>query len=202
MIAQLKPQTARAEPAWTPPAQGKWTDADFVKLPEDGWRYEILRGELFMAPPPGERHQFTSSNLLVALMNFVKPRKLGRVYTAPLGVRLPRAGAIVQPDVVFVAAARAAEVIAEEGLRGAPDLIVEILSPSNWLTDRRDKFQLYQENGVREYWIVEPQLCVAEVFVLRGNQFTLLGRWSAGEIARSEILAGFEIALNEICGGE
>lgn len=204
MVVQLKPQvapTAVAEKPWPPP-QGEWTYDDFLRLEDDSWRYEVIRGELYMSPPPSERHQYASMRLAVRFDNFVTPRKLGRVYAAPFGVILGDIATPVQPDIVFVSAERIAAVVAEDGLHGAPDLIVEILSPSNWLTDRRTKFEIYQEAGVREYWLVNPKTCVAEVFVLREGEFALLGRWGAGEVARSEVLAGFEIALDEVCGKE
>ena len=202
MVVQLK-QSASAPPVdqeWTAPPQGKWTYTDFLRLAEDGWRYEIIRGELHMTPPPSERHQFVSIQLSAALFNFCKARKLGRVYAAPIGVILGDTATPVQPDLVFVAAERVATVVAEDGLRGAPDLIVEILSPSNWLTDRRTKFEVYQNAGVREYWIVDPQMRVAEVFVLHEGAFALLGKWGAGELIRSQVLEGFEIAVDEMCG--
>ena len=203
MAIQMKPQAAPVASGkpWPPP-QGEWTLEDFLRLADDGWRYEVIRGDLHMSPPPSERHQFISANLMYALMIFVKNRKLGRVYAAPIGVMLGDLATPVQPDLVYIAADRVANVVSEEGLSGAPDLIVEILSPSNWLTDRRTKFEVYQEAGVREYWVVDPKICVVEVFVLRDKAYTLLGRWSSGETARSEVLSGFEIGLNEMCGIE
>jgi len=202
MVIQTKPQKTVDEKTWQPPPQGEWTYEDFLRLEDDGWRYEVIRGELLMSPPPRERHQYISQMLSVAFQNFVRPRKLGRVYVAPFGVVLGDAAMPVQPDIVFVSAARIAAVVHEEGLRGAPDLIVEILSPSNWMTDRRTKYELYQEVGVREYWVVDPKTCVAEVYVLREGQYTLFGRWGAGESAKSDVLNGFEIGLNEMCGIE
>ncbi len=201
MVAPIKPQApVVVGQAWTPPPQGEWTYDDVMRLPEDGWRYEVIRGELFMTPPPSERHQFFSMRLATRFDNFVTKHKLGRVYAAPIGVVIGDEATPVQPDIVFVSQERIAQVVVEEGLRGAPDLIVEILSPSNWLTDRRDKFQLYQRVGVREYWIVDPKTIRVQVYVLRDGQFVEIGDWGAGEIAHSEILAGFEIAMNELAG--
>ncbi|MBI3913450.1 MAG: Uma2 family endonuclease [Chloroflexi bacterium] len=139
---------------------------------------------------------------IYALKHFVKPRKLGKVYSAPIGVVFGKTATPVQPDIIFVSTARLAALARQDGIYGAPDLIVEILSPSNWLTDRRTKFELYREQGVREYWLVDSKTCVAEVYVLRDREYVLLGRWGAGESARSEVLAGFEIAIDEVCGKE
>jgi len=183
-----------AEKVW-PPSQGEWTYADFLRLPDDGWRYEVIRGELHMSPPPREQHQYASVELTLAIGNFVKARKLGRVYAAPFGVILGDIATPVQPDLVFVSAERIEAVVTEDGLKGAPDLVVEILSPSTWLTDRRTKFEVYQEAGVREYWVVDPKVGTIEVFVLREGEYALLGRWGVGDTARSEVLAGLEIAV-------
>jgi Uma2 family endonuclease len=204
MAVQLKmpPVMTETEQKWQPPPQGQWTYADFLNLPSDGWRYEIIRGELYMSPPPKERHQYSSTRLVVAFDNFVKPRKLGRVYAAPIGVTIGELATPVQPDIIFVARERLKKVVTEDGINGAPDLIVEILSPSNWADDRRTKFRLYEQAGVREYWIVDPRACTVEVFVLRGKTYDLLGKWGVGEAARSEILSGFQVAVGDLCESE
>jgi Uma2 family endonuclease len=110
---------------------------------------------------------------------------------------LPTQPVPVQPDIFFIRAERA-DIIGETQVRGAPDLVVEVLSPSNWMYDRREKFTLYQEAGVTEYWIVDPDLQTIEVSVLRGETFTLLGRWEMGEQAHSEALPGFIISLADL----
>ena len=194
MAVELKAIAKERE--WPPP-QEEWTYEDYRRLPDDGWRYEVIKGRLYMAPPPSERHQRASMRLSVGFDNFVESRGLGRVYAAPFEVVLPEA--VVQPDIVFISTERVEEIVTPDGVRGAPDLVVEILSPSNWLTDRREKFELYGSSGVREYWIVDTKTPSIEVFVLREKEYELLGRWGAGEKARSEVLAGFEIAVDEVC---
>src|SRR5713101_6668561 len=132
------------ERAWPPP-QGQWTHADWLKLPDDGWRYEVIKGELFMDPAPLEPHQRIEIAFAVALTNFVRAGKLGRVYVAPIEVRL--GDSPVQPDILFIAQDRVKPLVTRERIAGAPDLIIEIRSPGTWLVDRREKFNLYREYG-------------------------------------------------------
>lgn len=195
------PERTKVEARDWPPPQGEWTYEDYLRLPDDGWRYEVIKGVLHMAPPPQEPHQRASSELHFAMTGFVKSRGLGRVYAAPFEVRLPDTSP-VQPDLVFVAAERIDEIITSKRIEGVPDLIVEILSPSNWLFDRRDKYEYYETSGVREYWIVDPKACIVEVFVLREGQYALLGKWSVGQEARSEVLSGFTVTVEDVCKGE
>jgi Uma2 family endonuclease len=105
---------------------------------------------------------------------------------------------IVEPDIVFVLQARLA-IVQEEKIVGAPDLAVEVLSASTAHIDRGKKFQIYAQAGVREYWIVDPDACTIELFVQRNGFYELLGKHSAGETVRSEILPGFKVKVDEIC---
>lgn len=193
---------ARARP-W-PPRRGEWTYEDYARLPNDQWRYEIIKGELRMAPAPRTRHQEVGFNLKLFLGQFVQAHRLGKVYDAPVDVILSdnvtdaTLAAPVQPDILFIAQKRL-DIVQEKFIAGAPDLIVEILSPSNWLDDRRDKFMVYEAAGVREYWIVDPDNCTVEVFVLRGDQYMQVGRYAPGDTIVSDVVAGFEIAVSEFC---
>jgi Uma2 family endonuclease len=184
------------EKKW-PPEQGQWTYEDWLRLPDDGFRYEVLDGELHMAPPPATMHQTALVNLSNAIYNFARERRLGRVWVAPCGVLLPGQPVPVQPDIFFVSAARR-DIIGEEYVEGAPDLVVEVLSPSNWLYDRREKFQAYLAAGVPEYWIVDYRARTVEVFVREGGAYTLLDKFEAGDVARSRVIAGFQIAVDDI----
>jgi Uma2 family endonuclease len=189
-------RTAPQERPW-PPEQGQWTYEDWLRLPDDGFRYEVLNGVLYMTPPPRIRHQLTLENLSRRLGNFVAERKLGWILFAPCGVRLPGQPVPVQPDILFVRAERR-DIIGEEYVEGAPDLVVEVLSPSNWLYDRTEKFRAYQEAGVLEYWIVDYRARIIEVFVLEGGAYALLDKSGPGEVARSKVLAGFEVVVDEV----
>lgn len=190
----LKPRP-KVKSEW--PQQGEWTYEDWLRLPSDGHRYEILNGELYMTPPPTVRHQLASSNLSSALNSFVQQRNLGRVLYAPCGVDLPTQPVPVQPDIFFISHERR-EIIGEDYIEGAPDLVVEILSPSNWLYDRREKFQAYQKAGVPEYWIVDYRAHTIEIFFLEEGVYVLLGQYGSGEFAHSRVLEGFEVAVDEV----
>jgi Uma2 family endonuclease len=193
-----RPKRAEHQRPWPPP-QKEWTLEDWQQLPDDGWRYEVIDGVLHMTPPPRTRHQIILAALFARMWFHVHQNQLGEVIPAPCAVQLPTQPVPVQPDLFFIRIERAG-IIGETQVEGAPDLVVEILSPSNWLYDRREKFTLYQEAGVAEYWIVDPNLQQVEVFVLREGAYALLGRWGMGEEAHSETLTGFTIPLAGLFG--
>ncbi len=186
----------RAEYEWPP--QGKWTYEDYCRLPEDGWTYEIIEGELFMSPAPLTRHQRCKGNLFAALWNFSDDHEAGMVLDAPTDVVFPGLATPVQPDIIFVGKERL-DIVKEERVEGAPDIVVEVLSPGNWLVDRRDKFRIYTKAGVREYWLVDPTARTIEIFYLRGGVYALIGKYGVSETVRSEVLPGFEVKVENIC---
>jgi Uma2 family endonuclease len=189
-------EVTTAERAW-PPAQGEWTYEDWLKLPDDGYRYEVIDGVLYVSPPPLIRHQRTSIRFETRFMDFLKLHPLGEILHAPVGVRLPNQPVPFQPDIVFVRAERLG-IIGEHYIEGAPDLVVEILSPSNWLYDRREKMRVCQEAGVPEYWIVDPRAETVEIYVLEQGIYELAGQYSRGQVAASRVLPGFEVLVEEI----
>jgi Uma2 family endonuclease len=163
-----------------------FTYTDYLQLPGEE-RYEIISGELFLAPAPGERHQAVSRNLGFLLWQHVRERKLGEVYYAPLDVVLSDTD-VVQPDLVFVSEERR-HLIRAEGLFGAPDLVVEILSPATRERDLGPKMHLYFRSGVREYWVVDPEEQAVLVYLPGG--FALHGRFRPGQPLSSPLLPGF-----------
>ena len=180
------------------PPQNKWTYEDYRRLPDDGWIYEVLEGELYMSPPPIPIHQENSGNFFAAFHAYARKHDSGKVYDAPIEVVLADWATPVQPDIVFITKERL-HIIKRSRIEGAPDIIVEILSPSNWLTDRREKFEVYAKAGVREYWIVNPIARTIELFVLRADRYALIGKYGVGETVRSEVLPGFEIKVEDVC---
>jgi Uma2 family endonuclease len=180
------------------PPQGEWTYEDYRRLPDDGWRYEIIEGELFMSPAPDPIHQECGFELMATFRDFNKKHNLGKVYIAPIDVILPGLATPVQPDGLFIFKERL-HIVKKGQIEGAPDIVVEVLSPGNWLTDRREKFQNYAKAGVREYWIVNPLARTIELFVLRKGRYELIGKYGFGETVRSEVLPGFEVQVEEIC---
>lgn len=199
MILDFTSPTETATPAtvnWPP--QGQWTYEDYCRLPEDGWIYEVIEGELHRSPAPQIRHQICKGNLFAAFWNYNKQHKAGAVLDAPSDVILPGYTTPVQPDIIFVLKDHL-EIIKKEQVEGIPDILVEVLSPWNWNVDRQKKFKVYAKAGVPEYWIVDPDQRTIELYVLRGNTYHLLGKYGASETARSNVLSGFEVAVEDIC---
>ena len=157
------PVVTAAAPLVGPP-QGRWTYADYAALPDDGNRYEIIAGVLYMTPAPGTGHQSVSARLVTFLVTHVEFAGLGRVFAAPVDVELAP-DTVVQPDIVVVLSANLHR-ITPSRIIGAPDLVVEILSPGTAGYDRREKQDAYARSGVGEYWIVDPGAQTVELLTL------------------------------------
>ena len=161
--------------------------------------YELLGGELVEVASPTEYHQRISGNLELILRQFVQEKELGRVYHAPLDVVLREGDEreVVQPDIFFISKERE-KIIAEEEIRGAPDLVIEVTAPATEDRDRHYKKTLYARHGVKEYWIVDPEARKVEVFALGEKGFGLVKAYEAGEALKSPLLEGLEVDLNEV----
>ena len=136
---------------------------DVLRMPDDGNRYEFIGGRLYVTAAPATRHQRISKRLHWALMEVLERPGHGQIFYAPLLVEFPGTGDRVQPDILFVANERRG-IIGEKQVTGAPDLVVEIVSPSTAHRDRGIKLDLYARCGVREYWIVDPVEDVVDVW--------------------------------------
>ena len=145
------------------PGIHKLTLADYERIPPDGNRHEFLGGEEFVTPAPDVGHQRSSGKLQFLLAQHVKEGSLGEVFAAPTDVVLSDED-IVQPDLIFISTDRSA-IVGEKNIQGAPDLVIEILSPSTAHVDRTLKRDLYARAGVREYWIVDRAARLVEVHV-------------------------------------
>ena len=179
-----------------PGSQIKFTYRDYLNAPADR-RYELLDGELTMAPAPGESHQRVAALLGWKLVQFVTENGLGRVYPAPFDVVLSDTD-VVQPDLVFVSRARA-HVLTAANVRGAPDIVVEILSPSTAERDRTFKRTLYARHGVREYWLVDTAgESVAVLLLDDRGAYQVAGTYRAGETLVSSILPGFLLNVDDL----
>jgi Uma2 family endonuclease len=130
------------------------TYADYLQMPDDGQRYEIIQGELFVSAAPSIRHQEVLGNLYRLTDGHVRTNNLGRIFFAPVAVLLTP-DEPVEPDLVYVVREHL-KIIAGMAIHGAPDLIIEVLSPTGESRDRVVKFNRYAQVGVREYWIVDP----------------------------------------------
>lgn len=179
-----------ADQVW--PEQGQWTYEDFLRLPDDGVRYEIVDGVLYMTNAPDPEHQSAVGEVFVAIRQAVKPADAGVVYTAPIEVHLPGVAQPVQPDILFIAQARR-DIVKDKFIEGAPDLIVEITSPSTARADRKVKLDAYERAGVREYWIVNPRTRFIEMYVLARGEYALHGEFGPGERVASTVLPGLEL---------
>jgi len=170
---------------------------DYLHLPPDRLRHEIIDGEHYVTPAPTPRHQRISRRLVTALDIYLRDHPLGEVLNAPLDVILSSYD-VVQPDVVYVSNERAA--IAQDGVRGAPDLAIEILSPTTRKTDEVAKRKLFERVGVREYWIVDPELDLVKIYRREGERFTRIGEFSReeGHLIQTPLLPGLQISLEEL----
>jgi Uma2 family endonuclease len=175
----------------------KFTYEDYKNLPEsETKRYELLEGELVMVPSPTFEHQDISVHLEFALYEFVHKHDLGIVLHAPLDVVLDDEN-VVQPDIIFISKARS-QIIYKEAIRGAPDLVIEILSPSTGERDRTIKKKLYARAGVMEYWLVDPESKTIEVLKLSEAGFERVALYKRDEMLTSPVLPGLRIPLKEI----
>jgi Uma2 family endonuclease len=174
------------------------TYEDYLLFPDDGKRHEIIEGDHYVTPAPRTKHQRISANLTVALASFVKRRGMGLVLAAPSDVILSDDN-VVQPDLLFVSTARAG-IVTEDNIRGAPDLVVEIISETTRKKDEVTKRKLYERFGVQEYWVVDPELETVKIFRRTQEGYGRAVELSkeSNDILTTELLAGFDLALTEI----
>lgn len=177
--------------------QGTWTYEDWLNFPDDSWKYEIIDGELYMTPPPAINHQRSSLKLARKMADHAEDNDLGEVLEAPCAVRLPNQAVPVEPDIFFIKKEHL-NIIEEKEINGVPDLIIEILSPSNISYDRDKKFLVYQAAGVPEYWLVNYWQKTVELFTLTKGAYTLAAKYQLGDTVVSQQLAGFKIAVKTI----
>ena len=185
-----------------PAEKKRYTFAD-VLIWDENERTEIIGGEaVMMPPPPTSTHQKISGELFYQLYNYLKGKKC-EVYAAPFAVRLfekdgdspEDVDTMVEPDISVVCDPGK---IDKHGCKGAPDMVVEILSPSTQRHDRFTKFSLYQRAGVREYWIVDPDSGVAQSFVLEDGRYSVKEFGAAGDKMKVNVLEDCVIDLLEV----
>jgi Uma2 family endonuclease len=172
------------------------TYEQFRELPDDGKRYELIRGEVHLSPSPTTKHQWISHNLDLSLGPFVLKNGLGEVLAAPLDVRLSDDTAL-QPDLIFVSNARIG-IIQEDFIAGAPDLVVEILSPSTAAHDRATKLRLYAEAGVPEVWFLDANARTVELLKLHGNKYLVDSILAGDDVLTSNLFPGWALPLSEL----
>ena len=175
----------------------KLTVADYLDTPE-GVRCQLLDGELILAAAPSNKHQTILLTLAASLRSFVRSSDWGKVWIAPFDVVLSDHD-VVQPDLLFVSHARDA-IITAANIQGAPDLAVEVLSPGTEGYDRGYKQELYARHGVREYWLVDPDLETIEVLTPGNGGFVRYALYNRRETLTSPLLPGLAMALAAVFG--
>ena len=181
----------------TQTGQGQYTYADYLLTPEDV-RYELIEGELIMAPAPIPRHQRISMKFSILMGPFIDANGLGELFAAPTDVHLSDRN-VLQPDLFFISAARE-HIIGEVNIQAAPDLVIEIASTSTEERDRTVKQDLYALFGVLEYWRAYPLTNTVEVLRLENGRFMSMGVYGLGDTLSTPLLPGLEIDPNEIFG--
>ncbi|WP_018085186.1 Uma2 family endonuclease [Desulfurispora thermophila] len=174
---------------------GPYTYADYC-LTEEGGRCFLMEGELVMVPAPRTVHQRISKMLQKFIDRFVESHSLGEVLYAPLDVYLSEKD-VLQPDIVFISRDRL-HIITEENIQGAPDLVIEILSPATARYDKVTKSRLYYRYGVQEYWLVDPDGQVVQVFQRGERYWNLYDAFAVDHTLTSPLLPGLEIPLAQV----
>lgn len=173
----------------------RWTYEEYYRL-DDDQRYEIIDGNLLMAPAPDTWHQDWIGELHLLLQHHVKRHTLGKVFLSPTDVVLDSENT-VQPDLIFVSAANVG-IIKQRAIFGTPDLLIELISPSSVRRDRYDKKELYARFGVKEYWIGDPANKSLEILTLKEGRYELYCAAQVNGKLTSLVLAGLEFDLTEI----
>lgn len=176
----------------------KLTYEDYLLFPDDGRRHELIQGDHFMTPAPNTKHQRISLRLSSTLEAWVRRNHLGLVLTAPYDVVLSDED-VVQPDLLFISTARLS-IVTDTNVRGAPDLIVEILSEATRKKDEVTKRKLYERYGVQEYWLVDPELETIKILRLSGDHYVRAAELAkeAQDVLTTPLLPGLSLPLAEL----
>jgi Uma2 family endonuclease len=189
-MVQFLPEETIVEPGHS---STKLTFADYELFPDDGLRHEIIDGAHFVTASPVTRHQRISRELLYLFTGFLKAHPMGEVFDAPFDVVLSFFDVVV-PDLVYISNQRA-HLLTEKNLQGVPDLVVEILSPTTRPRDERLKRDLYERAGVEEYWLVDPERNVIDVYRRESGGFQPPVRYRPSDVMTTSLLPGFELPL-------
>jgi Uma2 family endonuclease len=167
----------------------------------DEFYYELLEGEMIKRSAPAIIHQRILRKLMVAINSFVESNNGGEIFCAPIDVILDNYN-VLQPDLIFISASQG-EILSNIAIKGAPDLVIEILSPTSVVRDRFAKKRIYERSGIKEYWLVSPEYAEIEVFVLKDKRYELFcaatkteGKFESG------ILKDIQLDLTQIFPGD
>jgi Uma2 family endonuclease len=173
----------------------KYTHADLLAMPDDGKRREIIEGELFVTPSPLISHQRVLVQLTRAFIKYLEVHPLGELLVAPLDVILSEHN-VLEPDLLFVL--KEHQGVLKDWVRGAPDLVVEILSPATEARDRGPKMKAYARFAVGEYWIVDPAAQVIEIYRLAAEGFQLAKMCAKDDTVETTLLPGFLLPVGAL----
>jgi Uma2 family endonuclease len=178
----------------------KLTYDEFQTLPRDGSkRFELIEGEVYMTPSPNTKHQRAVVKLLRLLVDHVEQHDLGEVFIAPYDIVFSKWTAL-EPDLLFIRKDRAS-IVTEANVQGAPDLVIEILSPSNKAYDRKTKLRAYEKAGVPEIWYFDPEDDSAEILNLGGDGlYVVTAKLSGKAPIVSKALPGLSLTLGRVFG--
>lgn len=174
----------------------RWTYNDYLRI-DDNKRYEIYRGGLIMVPAPNLWHQMYLRNLEYLMWSYVKKNNMGEVLIAPVDVILAEDD-VYQPDIIFVSIERLDIMKDIRGIFGAPDLVVEIISPSTSIYDMIEKREVYEEYGVKEFWLVNPDEKAIEIFALKEGLYKRHSFARKDGVVNSEVIKGFSVNLKDV----
>jgi Uma2 family endonuclease len=185
-----------------PSSQVGLTYEDFVDMPDDGLRHELIDGDHYVTAAPNPKHQRVVTNVTYWIRSYLEEHPLGEVYVGPLAVVFTPAN-FVQPDLLYVSHERLHRYMTRRELTGAPDLVVEVLSPSTRHVDQGAKLRLYERFGVPEYWMLEPLRDAVRVYRWRDGRLVLsaeLVRAKSGspQVLTTPLLPGLELPLTRI----
>ncbi len=178
------------------PGQGSWTYNDYAALPNEGKRYEIVNGVLYMSPSPGWTHQEIVFEIASYLRNHLRKSGSGGVFIAPLDVELAPKD-VFQPDVVVLLKANR-DKLKDGHIVGAPDLVVEVVSPGSETHDRYRKLAAYARARIPEYWIVDPDSRTVEVLTCEGGEYQSQGVYRGKAQLPSQIVPGLAVQVEQL----
>jgi Uma2 family endonuclease len=177
----------------------KLTYDDFVLFPDDGKRHELIDGEHYVTPSPSTKHQAVSGNLHFLLRAWLEEHPVGRVFYAPFDIVFTQFD-VVEPDLLYMSNERAAAILTEKHVTGAPEIVIEIVSKGTRKRDETIKRRLYERSRVAEYWVVDPELDVVRVYRAESGRFgrPLELSAEAGDVLRTPQLPGLEVPVGRV----
>ncbi|MDZ7288988.1 MAG: Uma2 family endonuclease [candidate division KSB1 bacterium] len=173
-----------------------FTYEDYLQLPDDGKRYEIIDGELYMSPAPTLGHQRTIRRFLFVIEGFLQENPCGEVFQAPTDIILSDID-VLQPDIVFITKEKF-DILTRENVQGAPDLVIEVLSPGTEKRDRTIKLKTYSKFGVREYWMANEEQETVEVWRRKDTKLAFHALLDKTQTLMTPLFPGLEIPLSKI----